>query len=281
MQEIKRQICRPVAPNYLFRHPVFTGVALSLFLFLFTIIYHPLGTSANPKFGYALTMALYAIPLGISMWAGTHLMNRIPWFGKSGKWHLCKEFLAIIFMLLWAGIVVYFLAFFIEPPADRWNMATFLDSCRGAALIGIIPYGAGFLLNLRKMPTDPTNKEAVSTENPLRINSKLKKEHLKLYPSQLLYVEADGNYVIFHTLKDKKREKQILRNSISDIASQLTEQKKIVRTHRAFLVNLAQVTTVSGNSAGYQLKLAETKELIPVARTLARNFRDEHPELFE
>ena len=102
-----------------------------------------------------------------------------------------------------------------------------------------------------------------------------------MYPSQLLYVEADGNYVIFHTLQDKKREKQILRNSISDIASQLSEQKKIVRTHRAFLVNLAQVTTVSGNSAGYQLKLAETEEMIPVARTQAKNFREEHPELFD
>lgn len=281
MQAIKKHICRQIAPNYLFGHPAFTGVILSLFLFLFTIIYRPLGTTANPKFGYVLTMALYAIPLGFCMWAGTLLINRIPWFSKSRKWHLCKELVALIFMLFWAGIVVYFLAFFIEPPADRWNMATFIDSCRSAALVGIIPYGAGFLFNLRKAaPVQPTDNSSAE-EKSVRINSKLKKESLRLYPSQLLYVEADGNYVIFHMLKEQKREKQILRNSISDIANQLSNEKKIVRTHRAFLVNLGQVTAVTGNSAGYQLKVTETKELIPVARTQAKHFREEHPELFE
>jgi DNA-binding LytR/AlgR family response regulator len=66
--------------------------------------------------------------------------------------------------------------------------------------------------------------------------------------------------------------KKIIRNSINNIAEQLSIVPYFIRTHRGFIVNVKQVISQKGNTLGYRLKLDGVEEIIPVSRQNTREF---------
>ena len=188
---------------------------------------------------------------------------------------------AYLLMMIGMGIVVYFLAFLIEPPADRWNLATFMDSLVRSFMIFILPFAFFFALNVHQYLTQPVispGSTDTQTHQPeekkIPIQSKLKKEKLSFYPSEFLYAESEGNYVIFHLVREGKEVKKTIRNSISNLEQQFSEIPYLVRTHRAFIVNLQQVTKKEGNVGGYQLTLKNIEAKLPVSRKRAKFFEN-------
>jgi DNA-binding LytR/AlgR family response regulator len=109
-------------------------------------------------------------------------------------------------------------------------------------------------------------------EELIRIGSQLKKEELTFFPGQLIYAEADGNYIVFHLNIEDQIKKKIIRNSISNIEQQLSAIPFFFRTHRAYIVNLKKVCAQKGNTLGYRLKLSGTDIEIPVSRQKTRDF---------
>jgi len=192
-----------------------------------------------------------------------------------------KEIISLIVILSGMGITIYFLGFLMEPPAQRWNMATFLDSCKYGFLIGIFPYALFTVVNyqylfikdiVRNFSPDSHSSASGKTEDLLQISSQLKKEELSFYPSQLIYVESEGNYVVFYLNLDQQVRKKIIRNTISNIEKQLSVVPYFMRTHRAFIVNVKQVLSEKGNTLGYHLKLHGVDAIVPVSRQNTRKF---------
>jgi DNA-binding LytR/AlgR family response regulator len=109
-------------------------------------------------------------------------------------------------------------------------------------------------------------------EELLRISSQLKKESLSFYPSQFIYAESESNYVNFYLQADEKVQKKVIRNSITDVEQQLSHIPYLVRTHRAFIVNLKKIKSKKGNSLGYRVRLQGTDSEIPVSRNNSRTF---------
>ncbi|MFA8434801.1 MAG: LytR/AlgR family response regulator transcription factor [Marinifilaceae bacterium] len=262
--------------NYIIKNPYRGALLLALFCFGFILLYHPLNTQKAPALSFEQTMAIYSLMVALSSFLVIKILKLIPYFSKEKDWTFSKELFAILITLLGLGIAIYLLAFVVEPPANRWNLSTFLDSCLRVFLVGILPFSFFTLINykhLQSHETDnqnqATNTEKVETkvpENKIRIESKLKKDNLSFFPNQFLYAESDGNYVIFYLQEDHKVSKKVIRNSISNIAQQLSDTPYLVRTHRAFIVNLKKVTKKHGNASGYRLQLEGTESPIPVSR---------------
>ena len=109
-------------------------------------------------------------------------------------------------------------------------------------------------------------------EELVQIGSRLKKEELSFYPSQFVFAESEGNYVVFHLNSDDKIRKVMIRNSITEIEQQLSPVAFIMRTHRAYIVNVKKVRSRNGNSLGYHLKLYGSDVEIPVSRQNTQAF---------
>ena len=94
-------------------------------------------------------------------------------------------------------------------------------------------------------------------------------EWLKLDPAQLLFVESVDNYVNVHFKDNGENKKQLLRSNLKKLELEI-QNEAIVRCHRSYIVNLANIKSVDGNSRGLQLFFKDYDESVPVARSYVK-----------
>lgn len=92
-------------------------------------------------------------------------------------------------------------------------------------------------------------------------------ETVTLQISNLLYIEAVGNYVKVYHLRNGAVRADMLRATSKQMEEELHDYPMIVRCHRAFLVNLGQVEQVIYKSGSMQLVVRHCPEAIPVSRS--------------
>ena len=99
-------------------------------------------------------------------------------------------------------------------------------------------------------------------------------EHVSLEISNLLYIEAVGNYVKVCQLQDNEVQTHMLRATMKQMEDELQDYSMIVRCHRAFMVNLGQVEQISSNSRAMQLVMRHSHDAIPVSRSNVNKLKE-------
>ena len=92
-------------------------------------------------------------------------------------------------------------------------------------------------------------------------------ETVKLHVANLLYIEAVGNYVKVCHLRDGEVHTDMLRATMKQTEDSLQAYPMVVRCHRAFLVNLAQVEQFVTRSGSMLLLIRHAGDTIPVSRS--------------
>jgi hypothetical protein len=267
--------------NILIKNPLIGTIIFLASCVTFVLIYKPFQFHGSRYFNFEMTIAVYFMIVAFPLYGFVRLLKCLRFFSDPDEWTILKEIMSIVISLLCMGLTIYFSGFLLENPGNRWNLPTFFNSLMTASLIGIIPFLFFTVINYRYlfvtdiMKNFSTEQNALKpdkSENLIRIASQLKKEELEFYPSQLIYAESDGNYIVFHLSIDNQVRKRVIRNSINNIEQQLSPIPFIFRTHRAFIVNLKKVSSQKGNTLGYRLKLSGTDTEIPVSRQKTKEF---------
>ena len=92
-------------------------------------------------------------------------------------------------------------------------------------------------------------------------------EKIALNISDLLFIETVGNYVKVCHLRNGQVRTDMLRATSKQMEDDLHHYPMIVRCHRAFLVNLAQVEQIISKSGSMQLIIKHSHDNIPVSRS--------------
>ena len=93
-------------------------------------------------------------------------------------------------------------------------------------------------------------------------------ESVTLDIANLLYIESIGNYVKVIYLDTKNMlTSQMLRSTSKQMEETLKDYPMVVRCHRAFLVNLAQVEKIISQSGTMQLLIKHSHDTLPVSRS--------------
>ncbi len=87
---------------------------------------------------------------------------------------------------------------------------------------------------------------------------------VRLYHSNILWLESDGNYTIIH-LKESNR--RVIRTALSELEEQLPAAK-FIRIHKSCIINKKQVTELRAN-----MVIINNEEL-PIGRTYQPNVTD-------
>ena len=129
------------------------------------------------------------------------------------------------------------------------------------------------LKQIQEIPvyTAPDNME---TTNEVVILSGNTKESLEICPKDLLYAEVLGNYVTVHYLEDNEIRQKSIRTTLQQIIDDLEAYPQFVRCHRAFIVNISNVTNVRGNSHAYKLSLKNMDGEVPVSKSYTKSIKE-------
>lgn len=245
------------------------------------VLYQPFNAGESRWFNFRLSMFVYAFTASLTALFIILLLKKTRFFGQKKHWTLSRELLFIYIVLQSMGIALFLLGFILEDNSAirRWSLETFIDSCKYAFLIGIIPFAFFTGSNYRYLvigdgPSflDMDEEKDDNKEALIHVSSSLKKESLNFRVNELLFVSSDGNYVEFFLQNDKQARKIPIRNSITNIEQQFRDIPYYFRCHRAFLVNMKSVVSKKGNALGYQLTLQDCKQKIPVSRQKVKAF---------
>jgi DNA-binding LytR/AlgR family response regulator len=99
-------------------------------------------------------------------------------------------------------------------------------------------------------------------------------EHVTLEITNLLYIEAVGNYVKIVSKQENEVHTTMLRATMKQMEDALQAYPMIVRCHRAFMVNLGQVEQISSNSRAMQLVMRYGHDAIPVSRSNVNKLKE-------
>ncbi len=119
------------------------------------------------------------------------------------------------------------------------------------------------------IPSSSGDKTSTSLEGPEEVLTLCgtTNESVTLHVSDLLYIEAVGNYVKVNHLRDQQVRTDMLRATMKQMEETLQGYPMIVRCHRAFLVNLGQVEQIVSHSGSTQLLIKHCHESLPVSRS--------------
>lgn len=205
------------------------------------------------------------------------------------NWTIGHEIVFNILLILSIGVINYIYSFFLFD----FNNFTISGLARfvGYAISGgFFPVVA---LVLRRQTQ--LNKKYLSNAN--EINQKIKlqshevsdfhritlkgeyNEELNINIDDIQFIESEGNYIICHYETANGPRNQKLRSSLKLIESQFSEHSPLLKTHRAFLVNLKKVKSVNGNAQGLKLEIEGSEIEIPVSRSQVKTFKSAMKDL--
>ena len=87
---------------------------------------------------------------------------------------------------------------------------------------------------------------------------------VRIYQSNILWFESDGNYTTIHLKNDKRR---VIRQGLVEMQEQLPATN-FIRIHKSYLVNKLHISELSSNT----LKIEDTE--LPIGRAYQQNVAD-------
>ena len=122
-------------------------------------------------------------------------------------------------------------------------------------------------LNDQLIKAEEVEREEVAEKGGELVLTGTTNDTVTLLVADLLYVEAVGNYVKVCRLREGVVHTDMLRATSKQIEDELRDYPMVVRCHRAFLVNLAQVEQVVSHAGSMQLVIKHSHDAIPVSRS--------------
>ena len=257
-------------------------------VFFILLLFQPFGISAisHNKLGILLG---YMAVTGLFPCIPVYLLPLLfPDFYEDERWTVGKHLLNNLFIFFFIAVGLWLYSDWIFGWGLRWDIfCSFLVS---AVVVGIFPTAFFVMLNrnrflashlreamemnqyLQKAESIP-NRNRLEDEKEYIVFSGGTKESFELIASDLLYVEAEGNYVKIVYRKNEKCTHKMLRATMKQVEEVSRPFSYIVKSHRAFLVNLCAVSKVSGNSQGYRLFVYDCEDSIPVSRAYSKEVK--------
>jgi len=255
------------------------AVLLLVFGFFFLFLFEPFDVNRSEHLFPFWLICLMQIGNVVTVYV--LITGVFQYIVSEDDWTLGKEMLLMAGFVLLIGLANFGLREVIYDNPENRSIKYLLEEIRNACLVGCLilfvlsTINARLLErdNLRRTPTlNPRGDRQTGT--PVQIQTASANESFTLYPDCLLCIKSDGNYLEVYQYRDGRLNKDIIRLTLQEAAQQLEHIPTLLKTHRAYLVNLDRVTKATGNAQGYQLEVGHLPFTVPVTRKYLPAFRE-------
>ncbi|MFK8006835.1 MAG: LytR/AlgR family response regulator transcription factor [Saprospiraceae bacterium] len=246
------------------------GIFITFFLYFFQV------GGMNNYDGNAFLMCLnfglitIVVALTFDFFVGSILKvkkNEPTWTLK--KWIIYMFILLILISQANYAYYSYLAGFKNIGWADFWAMIFY------TVAVGIFPVVfSGLIVQIKSNERNQIQAADLQTSFPkkeihhevIHLFSENKSQDFQIPINDIFYIEAMQNYVSVCYLKNEKIQKELLRNTLKNLETQLNSTV-LIRCHRSFIVNSDLIKNVEGNAQGLRLSLENMDEFkVPVSR---------------
>lgn len=261
---------------------------ISLFIFaitfLFNYLFQPFHVNlAELRMGYVWICIIHALIPSFLFFILFSLIQKINSIDK--KWHVKEEILVLLGYLVLLGIFNFLVRDIIYKNPDNWSVHHFWTELKNTLLAGILFIFIFIPFNFKRLHDRYQEKssrlvpfksflKSSSIENTIPIKTQLKADDFKLEINKFLFAKAEKNYVEIYLEEESEIQKLVKRITMTELENQLKNFNFVSKTHRSYLVNLKKIENISGNAQGYQLKLKNFENSIPVSRSKISAFEE-------
>lgn len=249
--------------------------------FLFNYAFQPFVVYVpEHKIDFVWICLVHAVLPGVLCYLYFFSLN---WRGvEEEKWTVGKEAFHVLALLILIGVGNFLIRDLIYDNPWNWSFRFFFDEIRNALLVGaliilvVVPINFNRLFKKHEQDASLLPLHHDAQESPVRsdifIQTRVKSDDFSLDTRALLFAKAAGNYVVLYLSQGEAVEVLLKRLPLKVLEQQLVAYTYLVKTHRAYLVNVDRIKKVAGNAQGYRLSFDHTSETVPVARGMIPAF---------
>jgi hypothetical protein len=276
---------QPYPFNNNFKHNLRTIALVCMGFMLITLYFQPFGINflASAKDGY-FVLIIGLVSAAVFFFSTLILPGLFPKLFESDRWTIRKEliwnigmFAVMIFAFTLTAVVFNIssmksLTFFRSGalallPLVLFNLLNYNHSLK-SKVTQVIDSGRHWLAEERKGGHHLTGKERV------HILSENGKEVFDDDLKNIVLIQSSSNYVEIFYREGATIRKQLIRQTLNNVESLLSKFPNIRKCHRCCLVNLNQISKLTGTSPNYTLQVSGLDFLIPVSRQNVALFRN-------
>ena len=265
---------------------LFSCFTIGVFVSVFLLIFRPFGSGvyilesrAWVLWGYGF-VTFFILLVNMLVWPAV-----FPGFFNETKWNVAKGIGFQFWHIISIGAANLLYAAFIGGTKIRLLAVPgfFLQ----ALAVGFFPITIGIfsiqsiLLKKYAESTRRLNDSILSLEsrtaeaekNPqiVAFSSEGGKVEVEIRPQDLLFIKSVDNYVEIYRTDNGQIKRIFLRSSLKRIEQDLKDHAFLFKCHRAFMVNVNNISRIAGNSQGYHLIFKGIEFVIPVSRNASKN----------
>jgi len=262
------------------KNKLLVSFLFALFIYLFLLIFQPFGFS-KIQYYKPIFIAGYFVITFLVM-TTSFLLGPVIFKNAFDidKWTIKKEILFILWQISLIAIINWL--FNLTIGKEIIEESNFIRVFLITISVGIFPT-IFFVFNIEKILASKHSKIAkkISGEQ-VKIIKKNKNEQIqivsdnnsaqiKLNTNDFICIVSEGNYANVFYYKDNIINKELIRNSLSNLIKQFVIFDFIKRCHRSYIVNLQNVDKVTGNARNYNLHIEKLDFVIPVSRNFPKS----------
>ncbi|MEP2936281.1 MAG: LytTR family DNA-binding domain-containing protein [Gilvibacter sp.] len=203
---------------------------------------------------------------GLTILVGVLLLHSLEnlWYRRQNcRWTITSELLFVLpgFLILVSLCCLY--NFYIINSLSGFTVGYYLSFMKNFGLPFaplLLPLWLYLRANFGEINLGST---ASNASKQVVIYGDNKSEQLILEEASFVFAQAQQNYVTIYHVKNNELQSAVLRSTLYKIHQQLPQAWQI---HRSYLVNLAHITTVTGNSRKRELELGHFNKTIPLSQ---------------
>ncbi|MGB5928337.1 MAG: LytTR family DNA-binding domain-containing protein, partial [Cyclobacteriaceae bacterium] len=207
-----------------------------------------------------------------------HFFERWRYKSRDHRWHLPDEAVALLSGLLLLSFLCY-LYNHLVVNGHEVRLAYFWEW----ALMFGLPFAPVYLplwayLRYRFGTVEITKVDREAGAETITLEGRNQNEQIYLESDQFVMAHAQANYVDVYLIRGSTLQKHTLRASLSAILEQLPYAQRV---HRSYLVNVAYLEALEGNSRKGWARLAHLPEPVPVSPkhfTVLKNYLQNRPK---
>jgi len=240
------------------RNTVIQIIFTAIFTYSFILIYHPFGSrnwfdvnTGKFAFGVGFVVVLGMVVVIVSRVIMTQIRKRRQVSIAGYALMIALEVLAM------TGFYMMIQKVFVKDPTFWFEV--YYTAILNATLILLIPYLMSLLYfawldNKQHLELLQTRKNEEIQPKFISFADESGEIRLSIKLDDLLFIEANENYVFIHYLEQNKPGRFLLRNSLKRIESHLAGFP-LVRCHRSYMVNVERIKLVKKDKNGLLLQL--------------------------